>query len=64
MRRYVPALATSLLVVLPYGALLYPRLVAEGIVTWPGLLLYGLIGILTILPIILGMHWLGEKLTG
>mgnify|MGYP000963931264 CR=1 FL=1 len=62
MRRYVPALATSMLIVLPYGALLYPRLVADGIVTWPGLLLYGLIGILAILPIILGMHWLGEKL--
>lgn len=62
LRRYVPALATSLLVVLPYGALLYPRLVVEGIVTWPGLLLYGLIGIVAILPIILGMHWLGEKI--
>jgi hypothetical protein len=64
LRRYVPALATSVLFVLPYGALLYPRLVAEGIVTWPGLLLYGLVGVVTILPIILGVHWLGEKLAG
>jgi hypothetical protein len=64
MHRYVPALATSILIVLPYGVLLYPRLVAEGIVTWPGLLLYGLIGIVAILPIILGMHWLGDKCTG
>lgn len=62
MRRYVPSLITSLLIVLPYGALLYPRLVAEGIVTWPGLLLYGLVGVVAILPVILGMHWLGEKL--
>jgi hypothetical protein len=64
LHRYVPALATSVLIVLPYGALLYPRLVVEGIVTWPGLLLYGLVGIVAIVPIILGMHWLGEKLTG
>jgi hypothetical protein len=64
LRRYVPALATSVLIVLPYGALLYPRLVAEGIVTWPGLLLFGLVGMIAIVPIILGMHWLGEKLTG
>jgi hypothetical protein len=64
LRRYVPALATSVLIVLPYGALLYPRLVADGIVTWPGLMLYGFVGMIAIVPIILCMHWLGEKLTG
>jgi hypothetical protein len=63
LRRYVPALATSLLIVLPYGGLLFPRLLAEGIVTLPGLLVYGLVGIFAIVPIIFVMHWLGENIS-
>ncbi len=63
LRRYVPALGTSLLIVLPYGALLYERLFSEGIARWPGILLYALLGLTAIVPLILGMHWLGEKIT-
>lgn len=63
MRRYIPALATSLLIVLPYGVLLFPRLLAEGIVTLPELLLYGLVGVVAIVPIIFVMHWVGENIS-
>lgn len=64
LRRYIPALGTSLLIVLPYGVLLYERLFSEGIARWPGILLYALTGLIAILPLILAMHWLGEKING
>jgi hypothetical protein len=64
MRCYVPALATSLLIVLPYGALLYERLFSEGIARWPSILIYAGLGLVAIIPLILFMHWVGEKIIG
>lgn len=58
--RYVPALITSMLVVIPYGLILYARLVSENIVTLPGLLIYFFIAIGLTIPFILVMHWLGD----
>jgi hypothetical protein len=60
LRRYVPALATSLLIVLPYGVVLYERLFSEGIARWPGILAYAALGFVAIVPLILVMHWVGE----
>ena len=62
LRRYVPALGTSLLIVLPYGALLYERMFSEGIARWPGILLFALAGLIAILPLILAMHWVRTKI--
>lgn len=62
LRRYVPSLLTSIVVVIPYGCVLYARLLGAGIVTWPGLLLYGLLGLVAIVPLILLMHRLGDRL--
>lgn len=62
LRRYVPALITSLVFVIPYGLVLYPRLIAAGIVDLPGLLAYFALGAALILPIILGLHAAGEYL--
>jgi hypothetical protein len=62
LRRYVPSLLTSILIVIPYGCILFARLLGAGIVTWPGLLLYGLLGLVTIVPLIMLMHRLGDRL--
>ena len=47
LRRYVPAVISSALVVLPYGGAVFGRLKREGIVTLPGVLAGG-----TTLPVI------------
>lgn len=62
LRKYVPALITSLLIVLPYGVLLFSRLLAQGLLTWPLLILYFAITALLTLPFILGMLIAGEFL--
>jgi hypothetical protein len=62
LRRYIPAVVTSALIILPYGAVLFPRLLSAGIVTWPELLLYALAGGVALIPFILGMHWLGSRI--
>jgi hypothetical protein len=60
LRRYVPAIITSALVAIPYGAILFWRLLAEGIVDLPSLLIYFAAAILLAIPFILGMHIFGE----
>lgn len=62
LRRYVPAVITSALVILPYGLALYPRLMAEGIVGWGGLLASGLLGLAAMIPFILALHAAGDYL--
>lgn len=64
LRRYVPALGTSIFIVLPYGVLLYERLFSEGIARWPGIFLYALLGLVAIVPLILVMHWMGQRIIG
>jgi len=64
LRRYVPSLLTSGLLVLPYGGLLFARLLAAGVVTLPTLLLYFLAAAVLAGPLLLGMHRLGEGLYG
>lgn len=60
LRRYVPAVITSAAVVIPYGVLLYERLIDEGIVTLGGLGLYSLGGAVILLPFLLVLHQVGE----
>jgi hypothetical protein len=62
LRRYIPALITSVVIVIPYGAILFWRLTAAGMVNLPGLGVYFLAGILLAVPFILGLHAAGEYL--
>jgi hypothetical protein len=62
LRRYIPAMITSALIAIPYGLVLYGRLLAEGIVDLPRLLIYFLVAALLGVPFILVMHKLGEYL--
>lgn len=62
LRKYVPALITSALIVIPYGLILYGRMIEEGVVTMPGLLVYFLLAVILIIPIILVMHKVGDTL--
>jgi hypothetical protein len=62
LRRYVPAVVSSIVIAIPYGFILFPRLLADGIVDLPGLLLYfGLAAVLAV-PFILVVHKAGEVL--
>lgn len=60
LRRYIPALITSVLVVIPYGAVLFWRLIVVQIVTFPELLVCFLFAIVLAVPFIIGMHIVGE----
>jgi hypothetical protein len=62
LRRYIPAVITSLLVVIPYGVFLFWRLLAAGMVSVPELLGYFLSGLVLAVPVIIGMHMAGEFL--
>lgn len=62
LRRFVPAVITSTLIVIPYGLLLYWRLVGEGIVDLSRLLIYFLLAVMLIVPFILAMHQVGDFL--
>jgi hypothetical protein len=62
LKRYVPALVTSLLVVIPYGLVLDWLLFTQGSASLTSLLLYALPGLLLILPFILVMLRTGEAL--
>ena len=59
LRRYVPALITSLLVAIPYGALLFRSLIAAGMLAVSTLSLYFLAALVLAVPFILGIHSLG-----
>lgn len=62
LRRYVPAVITSALITIPYGLVLYGRLMGAGIVTLAGLLVYSLLGAVLMVPFILVMHVVGDYL--
>lgn len=50
------------MIVIPYGLVLYWRLIKEGIVDVPGLLIYVLLAVVLTIPFILVMHKLGDYL--
>ena len=62
LRRYVPAVISSVLFVIPYGLVLYWRLIKEGMVEMPGLLIYFLLAVALTIPFILVMHKVGDYL--
>lgn len=62
LRRYVPAVITSALVVIPYGLIIYSRLINEGMVDISGLVINCLLGALLMIPLILVMHKAGGYL--
>jgi hypothetical protein len=60
LRRYVPAVITSLLIVIPYGLILFQRLLDERLIDGSSLLVnFGLAVALTV-PFILVMHAVGD----
>lgn len=62
LRRYVPAVISSVLFVIPYGLILYWRLIQEGLVDLSGLPADFLIAVVLTIPFILAMHKVGEFL--
>jgi hypothetical protein len=60
LRRYVPSLITSLLIVIPYGMALFWRLIAAGIVAFPELLVYFMAAVILGVPFIIAVHIAGE----
>jgi heme/copper-type cytochrome/quinol oxidase subunit 4 len=62
LRRYVPAIISSVLIVIPYGLVLYWRLIKEGMVDMSGLLIYFLLAVALTIPFILVMHKVGDYL--
>ena len=62
LRRYVPGVITSALIVIPYGLVLDWRLSAETIVDLSRLSVYFLLGAVLMMPFILTMHKAGDYL--
>ena len=60
LRRYIPALITSVLIVIPYGMVLFWRLLVTEFVTIPELAVYFMAAIVLTVPFIIGMHIAGE----
>jgi hypothetical protein len=60
LRRYVPAVITSVIVVIPYGLIVFNKLIDNGIVGPATLLITCIAGILFTVPFLLLMH----KITG
>jgi hypothetical protein len=60
LRRYIPAVITSAVIVIPYGLVLYWRLTRVGIVDWAGVFIYFLLGAVLMVPFILVMHAVGD----
>jgi len=60
LRRYIPALITSVLITIPYGLVLFLRLFEAGIVNLLGLVIYFVVAIVLAVPFIVGMHIVGE----
>jgi len=60
LRRYIPALITSVLITIPYGIVLFWKLLEEGIVDLLGLAIYFGVAIVLAVPFIVGMHIVGE----
>ena len=62
LRRYVPGLVTSGLVVIPYGVFASVRVLSEHIVDLTALLEFYIAGVVLMLPFILLMHKAGDYL--
>lgn len=62
LRRYIPAVISSVLIVIPYGLVLYGRLIQEGMVDMSGLPVYFLLAVVMTIPFILVMHKVGDYL--
>lgn len=62
LRKYVPAVITSAFIVIPYGLILYWRLIQEEIIGMPGLFIYVLCAVVLTIPLILVMHKVGDYL--
>ncbi|MBN1536634.1 MAG: HXXEE domain-containing protein [Anaerolineales bacterium] len=62
MRKYIPAMLTSIFIAIPYGWVLFPRLLAAGIIDIPGLLVYFFSATILAIPFILGMYGVSEYL--
>jgi hypothetical protein len=60
LRKYVPAVISSVCVVVPYGFLLFRALLQAGLITWTVLLVYFALAIALTIPFILVMHKVGE----
>ena len=62
LRRYVPAVISSGLIVIPYGLILNWSLLRAGLVDLPGMLIYALLAVILTIPFILVMHKVGDAL--
>ena len=62
LRRYIPAVITSVVIAIPYGLVLFSRLIGEGIVDISRLLIYLPIVLVLGIPFILVMHVVGDYL--
>lgn len=60
LRRYIPALITSVLIVIPYGLVLFWGLIFTGIIVFPELVVYFAVSIILGVPFIIGVHMVGE----
>jgi hypothetical protein len=61
-RGYIPAVISSVVFVIPYGLMLFPRLLSEGIVDVTGLAVSAVVAIVLTIPFILVMHKAGDYL--
>jgi Protein of unknown function with HXXEE motif len=62
LKKYTPGVITAVLIVLPFGALFFPPLMAADLADWPVLIGYGAVGILVMMPLILAAQWLAGVL--
>jgi hypothetical protein len=62
LRRYIPAVITSVVIVIPYGAVLFWRLLEAGMIDVTGILIYFIAAIALTIPFILVMHLVGDYL--
>jgi len=60
LRRYVPAVITSVLIVIPYGLILFRRLLEEGTINGSSLLVNFVLAVALTIPFILVMHVVGD----
>lgn len=62
LRRYIPAVITSVLIVIPYGVVLFWRLLEAGMIDVIGMVIYFAVAIALTIPFILVMHLVGDYL--
>ncbi len=62
LRRYVPAIITTVFIIIPYGVVLFWSLIVSGIIGIPSLFIIFLVAAVIAIPFILLMHIVGEYL--